>query len=159
MITDNQKILVDLLKQATSSVTVDDNVTVIEHFISALEQEIIERIEGNNLGNVSYSTGEHLTGANWIDGKPIYRKTVVFGALPNTSTKNVPHNITGLDIVVSLEGVAKHFSIGNYLPLSYPTGIARVELLIQGPSVRIVTDDNFQDWTETYVIIEYTKTD
>ena len=159
MITNNQKILIDLLKQAISSVGAEDNVTVIEHFLSALEQEIIEKVEGNNLGNVNYSTDEHLTGANWIDGKPIYRKTIAFGALPNATTKNVAHGITGLDVVVSLEGVARNTIIANYLPLTYVTGTARVELLIQGSSVRIVTDSNFQDWTQTHIILEYTKTD
>lgn len=100
---------------------------------------------------------EHRTGEIWIDNKPIFRKVVEFGALPNNTTKNVAHGITGLDRVISLEAVAENTIIGNYLPLSYPTGAARVELLIQGPDIRIVTSSNFQDWTRTHVILEYTK--
>ena len=106
----------------------------------------------------NYSTTEHVTGEQWLSGETVYRKVINFGALPNTATKNVAHGITGLDTVISLEGVARNTIIGNYLPLSYPTGTARVELLIQGSDIRVVTDSNFSDWTETYVIMKYTKT-
>ena len=123
----------------------------VDHF------NVNELTDTITISSVNYSTDEHLTGVNWTDGKPIYRKVVNFGALPNATTKNIAHGITGLDIVVSLEGVAKHPSIGNYLPLTYVTGIARVELLIQGSDIRIVTDSSFQDWTSTHIIIEYTK--
>lgn len=108
--------------------------------------------------HLHYSTSEHATGENWIAGETIYRKVIDFGTLPNATTKNVAHGITNLDIVISLEGVARNTIIGNYLPLSYPTGGFRAELLIQGSDIRIVTDSNFQDWTQTYIIIEYTKT-
>ena len=114
--------------------------------------------EGSRDGKrFSYEAGEHWTGREWIDGKSIFRRVIEFGALPNATTKNVPHGITDLDRVISVEGVAENLLFGNYLPLSYPTGTARVELLIQGSDVRIVTSDNFSDWTRTHVIIEYTK--
>ena len=107
-----------------------------------------------------YRTTEYDTGKRWINDEIIYGKVVVFGALPNNSTKNVAHGIIGLDLVLPgyPQATAKHFIIGNYLPLTYVSAAGRAELLIQGPDVRIVTTANFQDWTETYVTIEYTKT-
>ena len=115
-----------------------------------------EKHQRPHLGR-SYSTNGVETDQAWIDSKPIFRKVVEFGALPNNTTKNVPHGITDLDRVISLEGVAENSIFNNYLPLSYPTGTARVELLIQGADVRVVTSDNFSDWTRTHIIIEYTK--
>jgi hypothetical protein len=35
----------------------------------------------------NYSTSEVATGETWIDGKPIYRKIIDCGALPNATTK------------------------------------------------------------------------
>ena len=42
-----------------------------------------------SIGNdTDYSTTEKIVGT-WIDGKPIYQKTVFFGGLPNNTTKQV----------------------------------------------------------------------
>ena len=48
-----------------------------------------------------YSTEEQVVGT-WIDGKPIYRKVIDFGALPNSTLKQVPHGISDIDAIVSL---------------------------------------------------------
>lgn len=42
-----------------------------------------------------WKTTEHWTG-RWKDGSRIWSKSIDFGALPNTTTKNVAHGITGL---------------------------------------------------------------
>lgn len=46
----------------------------------------------------TYSLEERRVGT-WIDGKPLYEKTVDFGALPNASTKQVAHGIIGVEKV------------------------------------------------------------
>ena len=56
-----------------------------------------------NLENSSYSTSEVKTNATWIDGKPIYKKTIDFGALPNNNNKKVPHGISNLDRIIKVE--------------------------------------------------------
>lgn len=72
-----------------------------------------------NLENSSYSTSEVKTNATWIDGKPIYKKTIDFGSLPNNSTKNVAHGISNLGDVIDIRGTAKS-SWGTYqLPLVF----------------------------------------
>jgi hypothetical protein len=53
---------------------------------------------------MKYSTDEQLTGDLWLDGRPIYQKTIDFGLLPTSaSTKTVPHNIQNLDYITSYE--------------------------------------------------------
>ena len=79
---------------------------------------------GNNLrgsgsgGGISYTTSEQDTGLTWHDGSSIYQKTVNFGALPNSTSKSVAHGITGLDIVISVEGWFKD-SAPEYVPIVF----------------------------------------
>ena len=55
------------------------------------------------LENSSYSTSEVKTSATWIDGKPIYKKTIDFGVLPNNNNKKVPHGISNLGRIIRIE--------------------------------------------------------
>lgn len=112
----------------------------------------------------SYSTEETVTGKTWIDGKPIYRKVINFGALPNTSTKTVAHNLSNA-IFLRIYGVAYASNIPNtyYYPLPYSTcstvGVARnIELAVDGTNVEIVTGADRSSLDTTYVVLEYVKT-
>lgn len=78
----------------------------------------------------NYSTNEVDTGATWIDGKKIYKKTIDFGALPNNTNKQVAHDISNLDKVIKVE---QHLNNG-------PTYLKGFLLLSSGPSN--VTDFN-----------------
>ena len=51
-----------------------------------------------------YSTDEKMIG-QWIDGKPLYRKTIHCGYLPNASYKDVPVSVTNLDALVDIRGI------------------------------------------------------
>lgn len=51
-----------------------------------------------------YSTDEKMIG-QWINGKPIYAKTIDFGNLPSGNS-SVAHNIADVDNIVSVTGVA-----------------------------------------------------
>lgn len=52
---------------------------------------------------VVYSLEERRIGY-WIDGKPLYEKTIDFGSLPDTTTKEVPHGIENADIFFVFSG-------------------------------------------------------
>lgn len=54
----------------------------------------------------NYSELEINTGYTWIDGKYIYKKTVNLGQCPNKTEKTVAANITNLDKLIRLEGMA-----------------------------------------------------
>ena len=55
---------------------------------------------------IVYSTTEQVCGT-WIDGKTLYQKTIDFGALPNSTTKEVAHGISNVtaDNFVYFEGI------------------------------------------------------
>lgn len=63
----------------------------------------------------NYSTSEVATNTTWIDGKMIYKKTIALGSFPNTTSKQVAHNISGLTAVIFMYGWQG--SSGNYRPL------------------------------------------
>ena len=106
-----------------------------------------------------YSTSEQDTGFTWIDGKHIYKKTVNFGALPNTSSKTVSTGITNLDYLIAFEGVATNGVTIFSIP-SLRIGNAVLEIGIWFSKVQaevtIETGNNRSDFN-AYITLYYTK--
>ena len=110
--------------------------------------------------SLSYSTTEQKTGGVWIDGKPIYKKVIDCGALPNNTSKAVAHNITNIDIVFKLYGVSRIPS-SNIIPLPFvdvTTPANGLQLYLTTNDIVLRTKANRSNYTKTYVTIIYTKT-
>ena len=111
--------------------------------------------------NLSYSTEEHPTGKKWIDGKDIYSKTIDFGALPNTTTKSVNHNISNIDKVIRLYGFANDSGNTDHITLPFidssSNTLYNTSLRANATSVIMTTEAAMQGFSG-YVTIEYTKT-
>lgn len=105
----------------------------------------------------TYSTSEQRVGT-WTNGKPVYKKTVDTGALPNNTSKRVSHGISNLDIVVSLSGSAKGGTTQITLPFTDTTASSSVGVYVAGDYIRIFTDSNRSDFTTSHVTLYYTKT-
>lgn len=109
----------------------------------------------NNMMN--YSTTEVNTGNKWIDGKPIYRKVINFGALPDTSTKAVAHNISNLDTIIDYKALAK--SINAILPIPYMALTASYGIYMYFDATNITVETGYnRSAYSMYVVLEYTKT-
>lgn len=104
----------------------------------------------------SYSTTEINTGKKWIDGKPIYRKVIDCGALPNNTTKNVAHGINNLKKVIKSEGYSDN-NAGTQIPIPYVSGIP-LSIYVDTTNIVIQTSGNYTNYVNTQVTIEYTKT-
>ena len=109
----------------------------------------------------SYSTTEVNTGKTWIDGKTIYKKTVVNCAVVSNTSVATPHNISNLGEVTKIE--AK--SLGNNgqtrpIPFVYFGDILwSCGIVIDSTDVRIEAGSSFAAYhTTATVTIEYTKT-
>ena len=132
------------------------------------KDEVVDVIESGNMNPVtsnavsqslSYSTDEVFTGSYWIDGKPIYRKYVDFGTLPNTTTKTKNCNITNLDRIVLFKGFAKQLT-SSYLfclPHFSSTVSLGIETYINEQTITVYCGYNRSD-LNGYFIVEYTKT-
>ena len=107
-----------------------------------------------------YSTDEQKIGT-WIDGKPIYRKVIDCGTLPNATTKNIAHGISNLNTVTSFQTIAKSPSANTWLPLPATNTsniIYNVSAYMTNTNIVITAGDNKSIYTQSYAIIEYTKT-
>lgn len=107
----------------------------------------------------TYSTSEQRVGT-WVDGKPIYKKTVNFGTLPNASAKHVDHNITNLDHFVKAEGIAWTASKAAVsLPFASPNQlVGAISLLATSTGIDINTGNDRREFANCYVTLYYTKT-
>lgn len=104
-----------------------------------------------------YSTEEREVGA-WVDGKPLYQKTIDFGALPNNTSKSVSHGIANIDKIVHAFGIG--VSTTSFLIIPFVTvesGRYQVGLEVSTTDVKIYTDYN-RSSLYGYVTIQYTKT-
>ena len=110
---------------------------------------------------VNYSTVEARIGT-WIDGKPLYQKTVDCGALPNETTKSVPHGISNInaDTIVDIKGIARysgHYAIA--LPKVHDRTIgSQVMIEVDSTNIILYSRDSNQSAYNAYVTIQYTKT-
>lgn len=106
----------------------------------------------------AFTTTEQLTGAVWIDGKQIYRKVIDTTALPNATTKNVAHGITGMTKVISLNGMASGSgTVNRPLPYADATLTDAVELDIDATNVSLRSTGNQSAFTASHVVVEYVK--
>lgn len=106
---------------------------------------------------ISYSTTEQKTGGKWIDGKPIYRRVVSCGALPNNTAKSVAHNIANIEWIVKYNGMASNGNEWLQLPASYYSDAA-IGLSANDTYITLRPYSNRTAYTTTLVTIEYTKT-
>lgn len=112
-----------------------------------------------NLENSSYSTSEVKTNATWIDGKPIYKKTIDFGSLPNNSTKNVAHGISNLGDVIDIRGTAKSSWGTHQLPLVFSGSDVNyiTNVSVNATNISMSNSADRSGFT-AYVTLWYTKT-
>ena len=107
----------------------------------------------------NYSTDEQVVGT-WINGKPVYQKTIDFGYLPNNAIKTVAHNISNLDWVVDAKGIAYNGS-GGYrsIPILYNTTYAsyNTAFLVRLADIQLEVNNDMSAFY-AYVTIQYTKT-
>ena len=108
----------------------------------------------------TYSRTETLIGT-WVDGKPLYRKTIDFGALPNNTEKQVSTGLTGCQIV-KMYGCATYASNNaTQAPIPYVdcANLANSITLIArdyGTKIGIKTAINYSAFNGE-VVLEYTK--
>lgn len=113
---------------------------------------------GSGSNEHDYSETEKVVGT-WIDGKPLYEKTIDFGYLPNTNTTTVNHGISHLKRVVSFDAGGMNTS-GVFLPIPKvsPQGLQYCVDIAVTDSQVLVTTGNDRSGYYAYVTLRYTKT-
>ena len=117
--------------------------------------------EGGSSGGSSdiYSLEEVKTNKVWIDGKPIYRKVVDYGPLPNNDTVTVNHNIKDIGRIVQFSGVAVRYD-NDTLYIPYVTfnelNMGGILIYMTNETIGIRTTNDRSKYS-AYIIVEYTK--
>lgn len=123
-----------------------------------MQDAIDELAQGSGYAH-HYSTTEQVVGT-WIDGKPLYQKTINFGALPNATSKSVNHNILSMDYIVSASGIAYNEN-NSYFPIPFVNDQSydsQLLLMLSKTEITIRTSVNRTTYTKCYITIQYTKT-
>lgn len=106
-------------------------------------------IQGSDYFKYSY---EEIRIGTYLD-KPLYRKVVDFGSLPNATVKEVPHGISNIEKVVTVRGIAGFFPI----PRIHKEAVLNIGIEAGPVNVLILTNYNYSS-TNAIAILEYTKT-
>lgn len=113
----------------------------------------------SNIGN-AFSTEEVKTNDVWIDGKPIYRKVVNCGALPNSTTKEVSHGVSNIDVIMADSSHSYATDGSNFIPLPFvhPTSASSVKVTVTRTIISIQPAQDRSNFKNSFVTILYTKT-
>lgn len=106
---------------------------------------------------LKYSTTEQVIGT-WTDGRPIYRKVIECGSLPNTSNKDVAHNIQNLGVTIKCNGMAVRTSDSRAITIPDSTPSAEIICGVTNTNVYITTNNDRSSFNNSFLILEYTKT-
>lgn len=152
--------IIYMIKVARGNTTVPSSVTVTNADVLQINtnKNDITGLKSRVTNLENYSTSETIIGT-WIDGKPIYRKVVNTGQMPNnTNPKYVPTGISGTINVVKLYGMAKtneNFAIT--LPEALSGYMIRLAFRGSDNNLQIQAQTDRSAYTSSYVVIEYTK--
>lgn len=108
---------------------------------------------------IVYSFDEQVIG-KWVDGKPLYQKSINFGALPNSDLKSVAHNIADVDHIWVHDGIfEKTNGFTNFIAGVSPTDVALQWWTgVNKTEVQVKTGNDRTDYTYVIVTLRYTKT-
>ena len=121
------------------------------------KQNLVADIKALIDSNSTYSTTEQIVGT-WIDNKPIYRKVIECGALPNNTNKDVSHNIQNLGVTIKCNGMAVRTSDSRALTIPDSTPSAEIVCGVTNTNVYITTQNDRSSFNNSFLILEYTKT-
>lgn len=136
-------------------VATKDTGTELSQPVDAVEEGNLHAVTSNAVAeSLSYSTTEQKTGGVWIDGKPIYRKVIDCGAMPNATSKGVLHNIQNFGYLIDSKILAKTAE-GIRVVCNY--GGTSLSLYVDNVNVIISSAYDFSSYSG-YAVLEYTKT-
>lgn len=116
-------------------------------------------------GKIYYpSKSQSSTSSGTANMRPVFRKIINTGPLPNAGTISVPHNIpiSGGYFFTQIYGTASNQGGTSYIPLPasnfFVLGVNQnIKLEVTDTNVVITTADNFSTYVNSLVTLEYIK--
>lgn len=108
-----------------------------------------------------YSTTEYETG-KWIDGKTVYKKVINVGALANNGTTTTAHGISTIETLINAFGITTNatptrLNVPFVSDLTSSSAAGNISMTITNTNVVIKSYNDKSGFTQTYVVLEYTK--
>lgn len=152
----------ELTFEVTSVLLKKGQTLTVENCLSSSSDNYIKiyglQYSSPNLQPVIYSEDEREIGV-WVDGKPLYQKTINFGALPNNGTKEVSHGISDIDHIWIFAGWAEN-EINDYtnlLSLANTSLSGQWYFGVNKTLVQCWTGSDRRNYSTCYVVVQYTK--
>lgn len=132
--------------------------------------EQLKRIsEGVNVRDIAlYIENEVLTGGQYVPSsndttslRSVFRKTINFGSLPNTSTKSVAHGLsidnrfTLVQLIAAATDPVSFTSVS--IPYASATSTDVIEINIDATNINITTSKDYSSYTRCFVTLEFLK--
>jgi len=149
-----------LQNQLPLSIDISEDPKDMRNEVNDLYQSIASSVN-NKIGGL-YVPQEKINSEQYFDRdnvqkfRNVYRMTVDFGALPNSATNTVSHTIKGWN--------SKYRLTSSWGASTDPVALEAVPipnegifLKINATSVIITTTSNFSSFTDTTIVLEYTK--
>lgn len=107
----------------------------------------------------NFSESEVATDFTWIDGKTVYKKTVVIGAFSGTGTFSKAHGISNLSVPIMVSGFALDGGAGEFKTLPYvrpDVSYSGISIAVSSTDIRIGRNAGY-NISNSWVTIWYTK--
>ncbi len=130
--------------------------TDINDLYQSIASAVNNKIGGLYVPQEKINSQQYFNSTNVQQYKNVYRMVVDFGALQNTGTKSVAHNIPGWTAAFRLT-CAYGASTDPVALEAVPIPNDGIFLKINSSDVIITTSSDFSAFTETTIVIEYTK--
>lgn len=93
--------------------------------------------------------------------RTVFRKVFDFGALPNTGTTSLAHNITfgsTFSVTKLYAGATDPGTEWIQIPYASPTLANNIEINLDATNINIITGSNRSNFTRCFVVVEFIKT-
>lgn len=159
-IPDNNKVKANDMNEIKNVVNTNDaNVGDLADLNTEDISNIVNAINEVN-DKLNYSTEEKRIGT-WLDGKPIYRKTMAI-TFPNNTTTSTAHGINNIDTITDLKAKWYDTSDKKFFNSNLRYDSSSVYIKINADKSNIIIEGKGTDWSartnDGYISIYYTKT-
>lgn len=105
----------------------------------------------------TYLLQEDITTDVWVDGKPVFRKTIATGVLTQGATNNIAHGISTIETLVDIRVMVTDGTTQKLLPYASPTAANSASVDVNATNVVIVTGATFGVNFSGFIYLNYTK--
>ena len=109
-----------------------------------------------NSNGINYSTNEQVIG-EWIDGKPLYRKTLLIHNESIVNSNRTIANISTDHQVKHFKAIAIELGVTYYIPYVAGNGNASIYFRNTGEVEFSIQNTSFSAGSDFYITYEYTK--